>query len=228
MMTLDLSGASPTASNLHMIASGIRNVFGLQFDSNGDLWFSDNGMDALGPGQDPVQADELNRILAAQLTPGSSAVNFGFPTCFPAYGTGVHAVDNCTHPEAAFIPQTGPDGLMYSQGAAQIALAPSNFPAPFNGGIFVGFSGASGNTRNPVIYYDPTTGQYQYFVMGGSMGNPLGLLATSNALYISDWGTGEIYQLTSLTPEPSGLGMGVLGLLGLGYLQHRVSKEQRS
>lgn len=225
MATLDLSGATPTASGLHQVASGIRNVFGLQFDSGGNLWFSDNGIDAPGPGLDPLQADELNRILASQLLPGSPVLDFGFPTCYPAYADGVHAVNTCIHPEVAFIPLSGPSGLMRSQGAAQIALSPTNFPAAFNGGVFIGFAGDPNNQRNPVIYYNPATGQYMHFILEGSMNDPLGLLATGNSLFVSSFWTGEIYEITAANPEPGTLLTAALGLLMLAGL--RLKQQRR-
>ena len=218
MVTLDLSGGTPLASNLHKVASGIRNVFGLQFDSNGDLWFTDNGIDSLIPAGLPVQADELNRLFASQLLPGAEIPNYGFPTCFPAYTDGVHAPpDDCQHPEVAFIPL--PNG-MGSTGAADLVLAPSGFPSPYNGGFFIAFAGIN-DTRNPIVYYDPATGKYIHFVLGGSLAAPSGLLSTGNSLFISDWESGNIYQITSATPEPASFLLAALALLLLMCLRQR-------
>jgi glucose/arabinose dehydrogenase len=225
LVTLDLTGDTPVALGLRQVATGIRNVFGLQFDSAGNLWFSDNGIDASSPGLDPLQADELNRMTPAQLMPGSPVLDFGFPLCYPAYADGVHAVSTCIHPEAAFIPVDGPLGTMRSQGAGQIAFAPTGFPLGFNGGVFIGFSGDPNHVRNPILYYDPATGQYQHFILEGSMTYPVGLLGTSNSLFISDFGSGNIFQITSAVPEPSTFAAAALGLLGLAMLRLRAASK---
>ena len=77
MVTINLTGASPTASGLQRIATGIRNVAGMQFAADGTFYFADNAID--GPGSDgdePPQADELNRIGGSDF--GSQVPHFGF------------------------------------------------------------------------------------------------------------------------------------------------------
>ncbi len=50
MITINENGAQPAVTGVQQVATGIRNVFGMTFDSAGNLWFSDNGMDLLPPG----------------------------------------------------------------------------------------------------------------------------------------------------------------------------------
>lgn len=227
MVTLDLNGNPPTASNLRKVASGVRNSFGLLFDPQGNLWFSDNAMNQGNPGGNPIQADELNWIPAAQLLPGAPIPHFGFPDCFPRYLDGVHALpDDCQHPVASFTPLGPLDPGV--GGAAQIAFSPSGFPAALSGGIFIGFAGV-GHVRNSVMYYDPIQGRYFEFIVQGSMDYPLGLLAAGNSLFVSDWGSGEIYQIQAIAaPEPATMLTAAAGLLGILWLRQRRSKEQRS
>jgi glucose/arabinose dehydrogenase len=208
MVTLDLTGATPVASNLRKVAAGIRNVFGIAFHPDtGDLYFTDNAMDGT---PFPPQADELNRIAAADV--GVVVSNFGFPTCYPDYFTGALVGSGCVAPLAAFTPAGG----MRSQGAAQIAFAPSSFPTGFNNGLFIGFAGdlqAGPTLYDPVLYYSFGTGTFVDFIAEGTLGRPIGLMSTSDSLFISDFTTGTVYQLTSAVPEP---GAGALTLLALG------------
>lgn len=209
MVTLDLTGGTPVASNVRQVAEGIRNVFGMQFDSAGNLWFTDNAINGV---PFPVQAEELNRISAADL--GNVVHDFGFPTCFPDYFTGIHAVPGCTEPVVSFLPKNGE----YSQGATQLVFAPEGLPAPYNNGIFITFVGEDG--RTPVIYYDFATGEYVHFIKGGSLNTPTGLLAANGSLFISDFGTGEIFQISPV-PEPASYGLTALGLGLAAYLRRR-------
>jgi glucose/arabinose dehydrogenase len=206
MVTLNLNGSTPVASNLRQVAHGIRNVFGMAFAPNGDLWFSDNSMDG---DPFPPQAEELNRISAADL--GVNVIEFGFPTCYSDYFTGVTVNPGCTDPVQAFIPLNG----MYSQGATQIAFAPEGFPAPFNHGIFIAFAGNPPGERNPLIFYNLDTGEYRHFLLGGTGSlRQTGLLATQNSLFVSDFLTGEVFQITAVsTPEPAAFLLTGAGLL---------------
>jgi glucose/arabinose dehydrogenase len=74
----------PDGSNLEMFAEGIRNTVGFDWHpTTHELWFTDNGRDALG---DDVPNDELNVAWKAGL-------HFGFPFCHqgdvtdPQFGT---------------------------------------------------------------------------------------------------------------------------------------------
>jgi glucose/arabinose dehydrogenase len=224
MVTLDLNGTTPVASNLTQVAKGIRNSFGLAFDSDGSLWFTDNAMDG---DPFPPQAEELNEIPAALLnalqadTPGATPLDFGFPTCYPNYFTGSHDVSGCTEPIQSFLPFLG----MYSQGATQIAFAPPDFPPPYNHGIFIAFAGNPPGQRNPLIFYNLDTGEYTHFLLGGNATRQTGLLATGNSLFISDFLSGEIFQITAATPEPGTFALAGLVLAGLAL---RLAKQNRA
>lgn len=214
MVTIDESGSTPVASNLRTVATGIRNVYGMAFDpASGDLYFADNAIDEndgvpIGAST-PPQADELNRIAAAAV--GVSAPNFGFPTCYIEFQTG-NTVGDCTGitmPVAVFQPIPNPPAGGRSEGPAEIAFAPAGFPTGWNNGIFTGFSGkpgvGPGNDENAIAFYNFTGGGVSHFVESGlpGVGNLLGLLATTNSLFIADWGAGNIYQIAvEDVPEP--------------------------
>jgi hypothetical protein len=204
-VSIDENGTAPVAYNLRKVASGIRNVAGMQFDSLGNLWFADNAMDnpQSGNGDEPPQADELNFIAAHNL--GSKVPDFGFPTCYIQYRTGIRIGTGCVQPVIAFQPLPNGTSLgSESEGPAGMALAPPGFPAGFNRGIFIGFFGkwvnGTGNEENAVVYCEPLTGRYSHFVENNQpdVGHLDGLLATGNALYMSDFGTGNVYRVVPI------------------------------
>jgi len=201
-ITINERGELPVAHNLRKVASGIRNVAGMQFDALGNLWFADNAIDNTqsGTGDEPPQADELNYIATHDV--GTTVADFGFPTCYIQYRTGLPVGTGCVYPVIAFQPI--PNGTMLgseSEGPAGMALAPPRFPIGFNRGIFLGFYGkhvnGTSNEENAVVYCDPRTGRYLHFVENSQpdVGHLDGLLATDSALYLSDFGTGSIYRV---------------------------------
>ena len=218
-VTINENGATPTASNVHQIATGIRNVAGMQFDAAGNFYFADNAIDGTGPfGDEPPQADELNRILAADF---GLDQNFGYPTCYIGYRTGDQVGSGCVDPVVAFQPI--PNGTLLgseSEGPVEIAFSPSSFPAGFNNGIFITFAGKGvigpANEENAIVYYDFGTGQYIHFSENSQsdVGALLGALSTPDGLFITDASTGTVYEITSAaTPEPASLGLCAAALI---------------
>jgi glucose/arabinose dehydrogenase len=148
-VTLNLSAAKPVASDVRKIATGIRNVIGMGFQpGTGDFYFADNAIDGTGPdGDEPPQAEEINVIAAARLGAGAP-LDFGYPGCYTEYRTGNLIGDGCVRPFFAIQPL--PNGTLLgseSEGVAQLAFAPADFPPGFNNGIFLGFSGQGNRHR---------------------------------------------------------------------------------
>jgi len=239
MLTINENGSQPSVTNVQQVATGIRNVFGMTFDSAGNLWFSDNGMDALPPGSsqpapppgEPPQADELNFISAAQLASGTPS-DFGFPNCYIQYQygaiPGVPVGTGCVQPVVAFQPVVDSSGIHQLKGVTQIALAPSDFPAGFNDGIFVGFTGDGGQNDNAgMAYYSFATGQYTQFIESTDVYDIIGLYSTGNALFFTDIGTGTVYELTSAAPEPATWAMLLFGLAGTAWYARRRTYSSR-
>lgn len=231
-VTLTDSGAAVSAAAPVQIATGLRNAAGLAFHpTSGDLYLQDNGMDTPGNRPEPLSADELNRIPAAQL--GGAVEDFGFERDYIEYRTGnrVGSEPDAVQPLVVFQPLTDPAGGAdrEAEGAAQIAFAPASFGPDLAGKVFVGFHGefhsaGLGNRENPLVVADPVTGGYTEFISNDEtgVGHLDGLLSTSDTLFVADFspqgridsaaadGLGVIYRITVI-PEP-GVGL-VLGLL---------------
>jgi Bacterial Ig domain len=186
--------------------------------TTGDLYFEDNGIDGLQTRDEPLSADELNRIAAADL--GSIVPDFGFPNDYIDYHTGQRVGSGGVQPLAAFLPlpcascpdpgdPNGADGAE-SEGPSGIVFAPPTFPSYVNNGVFIGFHGKfsappSGNEENPLVFWDLGTGQYFHFIESFQLGHGDQLLATNDSLFIADMasdgnvntngGTGVLYQI---------------------------------
>jgi glucose/arabinose dehydrogenase len=235
-VTVTDTGNGGTISNLTLIARGLRNAAGMDFHrATGDLYFEDNGIDGLQTRDEPLSADELNRIAAADL--GRIMPNFGFPNDYIDYHTGQRVGTGGVQPLVTFRPlpcascpdpgdPNGADGAE-SEGPSGIVFAPSSFPPYLNNGVFVGFHGKfsappSGNEENPLVFWDMGTGQYFHFIESFQLGHGDQLLSTENSLFIADMaadgiidtngGTGVVYQIkrrdTSLSVSPTSVAAG--------------------
>jgi glucose/arabinose dehydrogenase len=238
------TGNSLTVAAPVPIATGLRNAAGMTFDGAGNLWFEDNGIDNPANLSASLSADTLHVISASLL--GVTVPNFGFAGSYVDYATGamVGPLAGVTLPVADFRPIGGEK----SEGAVELAFAPSSFPDDLAGGIFVPFSGAwnaggPANTENPVLWVDPATGRSFHFIENQIMGHPNGVLATSSAIFLSDLnftgamvGTvdgiaadrgGVIYRITPLAvPEPSSAVTGLMAVAcGIGIVRARSRRR---
>ena len=70
-----------------MSGEWLRNAAGMDFHpATGDFYFEENGIDGLADRNEPLSADELNRVVAADL--GRIVPDFGFPNDYIEYRTG--------------------------------------------------------------------------------------------------------------------------------------------
>jgi hypothetical protein len=217
MLTLIDNGQSVTATNLTRIASGLRNPAGFAFHPiTGDLYFPDNGIDGLVDANEPLSADELNTIPAANLG-GSVVPFFGFPDNYTAYRTGTVVGGEGIQPLIAFQPQPDPFTGEESEGPNEIVFAPPRFPDGLNNGVFIGFHGkfnlgGTNNEENALVFVDLAHTNYFHFVPSRQpdIGHLDGLFATEDSLFVSDLtsggdlgtggGQGVIYQVKSMVP----------------------------
>ena len=215
MLTVIDNLTNVVATNLTRIAKGLRNPAGFAFHRlTGDLYFEDNGIDGLVDANEPLSADELNMIPAAEIA-NRSVPDFGFPTNYIAYRTRTVVGGGGVQPLVTFQPLPDPFTGSESEGPNDIAFAPPAFPVGLNNGIFVGFhgrfdSGGIPNEENPLVYVDLTTGGYFQFIGNDepNIGHLDGLLSTADSLFLADLtstgstgsggNTGVIYQIKSL------------------------------
>ena len=208
-------GTSMMFSGLLAIASGLRNPAGFAFHpKTGDFYFQDNGIDGLVDANEPLSADELNRIPAADIG-GATVEFFGFPANYTEYRTGTIIGRAGIQPLVAFQPQPDPLTGEESEGPNDIAFAPASFPDGLNNGVFVGFHGkfnlgGLNNEENAMVYVDLATMNYFHFTPSKlpGVGHLDGLLNTRDSLFISDISTvgdlngspnlGAIYQIKSV------------------------------
>jgi glucose/arabinose dehydrogenase len=216
MLTLTDYATNIIASKLTRLAKGLRNPAGFAFHPvTGDLYFEDNGIDGLIDPNEPLSADELNVIPAAQV--GNGAVpDFGFPTNYTVYRTGVLAGGGGgVQPLVVFQPQPNPLTGSESEGPNDIAFAPRAFPNGLNNGIFVGFhgrfsTGGITNEENPLVFVDLRNTNY-FQIIGNdepNIGHLDGLLSTDDSLFLADLtstgdtfsggNAGVIYQIKSI------------------------------
>src|SRR5437762_1734925 len=219
-VTVTEVGFGATVSSLVRIAAGLRNAAGMAFHpTTGDFYFEDNGIDGFQDPNEPLSADEINRIAAADL--GRQPVpDFGFPNDYIDYPTRQRVGSGGVQPLVAFLPlpcascpdpgdPNGPDGAE-SEGPSGIVFAPPLFPPYVNNGVFVGFHGKfsappSGNEENPLVFWDAGTGNYFHFIESFQLGHGDQLLSTDDSLFIADMtsggsvdtngGDGVIYQI---------------------------------
>ncbi len=233
-LTLVDDGTNVTATNLMLIASGVRNPAGFAFHpTTGDLYFEDNGIDGLVNAGEPLSADELNFIARTNL--GGAVEFFGFPSNYVVYRTNTVVGGAGVPPLIAFQPIPNPFTGAESEGPNAVVFAPPGFPEGLNTGVFIGFhgqldSGGTSNEENPLVYADPATGAYFHFIRGQQVGigHLDGLLATRDSLFVADLvtsgnpsagaGAGVIYQIKSLVnPPPVLTARRVGGQLELGW-----------
>jgi glucose/arabinose dehydrogenase len=226
-VTIDDTGPSLGASGLEQIASGLRNAFGTAFQpSTGDLYLQDNGIDGLSNPNEPLSADELNRIPAASI--GGAVEDFGFPERYVAYRTGTLVGSGGIDPIIAFQPVPPPNGSE-SEGAADVVFAPPGFPVGLREGIFVGFHGrfsqaGLANEENPLVYVDLATSEHFHFIGNDEpdIGHPDTLAVSEDSIFVADLSnatglstpdSGAIYRIRALPSAAPALPFSGLALL---------------
>jgi hypothetical protein len=249
-LTIQASGSSAQAvSGPLQIVAGVRNAYGLQFDSSGDLIVGDNGQDGAHMPYE-IGADTLNIVPASEI--GITVPDFGFPNSYTDFLTGqrINGDPNATGPLAAFTPTDDSNGvLQYSEGISAMAcVGPDQmWFVGSEGGCFIGFHGTknasgSGNPDDAFLYYDFASGLYTPIIDGGTngVGHLDSIAVSGSTLFIGDMSTegdvdgpdggdsGAIYEFdfqAPAAPEPATWGM-VLGSLVLVWWKTRPKAKR--
>jgi len=187
----------PDGSNLEVVAEGVRNSVGFDFDPvTGDLWFTDNGGDMLGDNLPPC---ELNHVTEA-------GEHFGYPFWHaglvrdPEFG-GQRSHDEFKAPAQQLMAHVAPLGMIFHSG--------ETVPDDLTGDILIAEHGSWNRTsksgyRVMRAYLDDNREVVRYapFITGWlqgeeSWGRPVDLLELPDgSILISDDQAGVIYRVT--------------------------------
>ena len=184
-----------------VFARGIRNSVGMEFDTDGSLWFTDNQVDGMG---DDIPPEEINRADRA-------GMDFGFPV----YGGGHVRTNEYAGDEA---PKDAVFPIVETQAhAANLGLTFYRgvmFPLDYRGGIFLAQHG-SWNRSTPTgaritfvrLAPDKKSGVATVFAEGWSPGNaaylgrPAGVAELADgSLLVTDDQNGAVYRITYRAP----------------------------
>lgn len=186
----------PDGSNFEVIARGIRNTVGFDWQpKTGELFFTDNGRDRMG---DDIPPDELNHLR-------SPGLDFGFPACHgkritdPEFGRG----NDCRLFEPPLVelgPHVAALGMRFYRGTM--------FPPEYRGDILIAEHG-SWNRSEKIGYrvtrvdLDAVNGPaYEPFAEGFLSGDevrgrPVDVLEMiDGALLVSDDKKGAVYRIS--------------------------------
>ncbi|HRO68171.1 MAG TPA: PQQ-dependent sugar dehydrogenase, partial [Pseudobdellovibrionaceae bacterium] len=196
-----LARMTPAGKNLEVIAHGIRNTLGFDWNpKTKELWFTDNGRDLWG---DDRPGDELNRL-------EKTGAHFGYPFCHdrglndPEFGKDKDCTEKGPYrfPALRLDPHVAALGIKFYRG--------SRFPSVYKGKLFVAEHG-SWNRSNKIGYRVMTVdmsadgrqaSNYKVFAEGwlqgeSAWGRPTYLLELPDGSFLlSDDAAGVIYRIS--------------------------------
>lgn len=205
----DVLAYDPDGKNMRVLATGIRNCSGMAWQKQaGALWCVTNERDGLG---DNVPSDYATTV--------KEGAFYGWPWYYlgdhedpraPLKGQRPDLAGKVTVPDVLFQAHSAPLGIAFYDGDA--------FPAEYRGNAFVTMHGSwnRGNrtgykvVRLPMDKDGKPTGSYQDFMTGFVLsqkqvwGRPVGIaVGQDGALYVSEDGSGTIWQVTYTGDKPT-------------------------
>jgi glucose/arabinose dehydrogenase len=210
-----------TQSDGRHYATGMRQMPGVTWHGS-SLWVmmhNRDGLDTMWPGR--FTAQQNAEWPAEYLLKVSEGANFGWPYCFysnveghlvtnPEYGGDGKKTDRCgsfTPPTVAFPAHWAPNDLVFYTG--------TQFPKPYQGGVFVAFHGSWNRAPLPQAGYNVTfvpftgdkPGKYEVFAdgfagrtpianPGDALARPGGLaVGPDGSLYVTEDVRGKIWRV---------------------------------
>lgn len=190
-----ISRANPDGSGLEILATGLRNAVGLDFQPDtGQLWATVNERDN--------QGNEVPPDLVTIVAPGA---NYGWPSCVPPDATPQEAGANCdgiTAPTIGIQAHSAPLGMTFVDG--------ENAPAELSGDLLVAQHGSWNREPPaapklllidfedglPVAARDFAAGWQDEF--GNRWGRPVDVvIAPDGSLIVSDDDNGMLYRISA-------------------------------
>jgi glucose/arabinose dehydrogenase len=170
----------PDGSDLRVVATGLRNPFGLAFQpGTGRLYASVNGQDKLGTTKHPEPAEAVVLVQKGRF--------YGWPRCWPSYRLR-RLVGRCagvTAPSAYLEPHSSADGMAFWRGDLFVALWGEYLSNRHGRRIVRVELGPAGKAK-----------RVTEFARG--FDHPLALAVDhGGALLVADWGRGVIYRIQS-------------------------------
>jgi glucose/arabinose dehydrogenase len=173
----------PDGRGLRIVATGLRNPFGLAFrPRTQNLFATVNGQDNLPDPSAPEPAEMLVRV--------RQGANYGWPDCWPSWRQRRMRGDcaGVTRPVAYLETHASADGVAFATGDA--------FPRRFRAGAFVALWGqyASREHGRRVDFVALPSGRVTRFATG--FPHPLALaFDPQGALLVADWERGVVYRI---------------------------------
>jgi glucose/arabinose dehydrogenase len=205
----DVLAYDPDGKNMRVLATGIRNCSGMAWQKQaGALWCVTNERDGLG---DNVPSDYATTV--------KEGAFYGWPWYYlgdhedpraPLKGQRPDLAGRITVPDVLFQAHSAPLGIAFYDSDA--------FPAEYRGNAFVTMHGSwnRGNrtgykvVRLPMDKDGRPIGSYQDFMTGFVLsqkqvwGRPVGIaVGQDGALYVSEDGSGTIWQVTYTGNKPT-------------------------
>jgi glucose/arabinose dehydrogenase len=179
----------PSGRALRIVASGLRNPFGLAFDPRTErLYASVNSRDDLPTPESPEPAEMLVLV--------EEGADYGFPDCWPSalQKRMMGSCEGVTAPVAYLEAHSSADGLAFYTG--------STFPARYRDGVFVALWGQYYATEHGrrvdfvTVRPDGTSPPDGVTPFADGFDHPLALAVDpQGALLVADWGRGVIYRI---------------------------------
>ncbi len=167
----------PQSGELRVFASGLRNPFGVAFDSQGNLWATDNGWD---PPEEAEAPDELNRIVAG--------ADYGFPRVAGRPPSG----DPSRAPEALFPPHAAVTGIVFYD---------ADLMPELRGNAFVTFWGPQDRADETLqklvrVEFGADGPAVVDFAVGPGMERPIAVaVGPTGHLFVADFHSGKIIRV---------------------------------